>query len=153
MSRPLSPAELQQIREECRALVRKRALVSAGAATVPIPLLDLVVDASLLMQLLPEISTRFGLGVDDIDAMDPEQRAKTWQRIRQRGSQLIGIVLTRAAIRKVFDGMVGRLIARQVTKFVPLGGQLVAAGIGYFVLRRIAYQHIEDCYAVAAGST
>ncbi len=152
MSRSLSPAELQQIREDCRALVRRRALVSAGAAVVPVPLLDVVVDAGILMQLIPEISARFGLAVEDIDAMDPAHRAKTWQRIRQRGSQLIGIVLTRALIRKTFDGMVGRLITKQVTKFVPLGGQLVAAGIGYFVLRRIAYGHIDDCYAVAAAA-
>lgn len=152
MSRSLSPTDLQQIREDCRALVRRRALVSAGAAVVPVPLLDVVVDAGILMQLIPEISARFGLAVEDIDAMDPARRAKTWQRIRQRGSQLIGIVLTRALIRKTFDGMVGRLITKQVTKFVPLGGQLVAAGIGYFVLRRIAYGHIDDCYAIAAAS-
>jgi hypothetical protein len=39
-----------------------------------------------------------------------------------------------------------------VAKFVPFGGQIVAAGLGYFVLRRIVYQHIDDCYAVAKAT-
>lgn len=145
-------AELDRLREECRELVRKRALVSAGAAVIPVPLLDIVVDAGILMDLIPDISHRFGLATEDIDAMDPARKEKTWRQIRRRGSQLIGIVLTRQLIRKSFDGLVGRLVARQISKFIPLGGQIVAAGLGYFVMRKIAYQHIDDCYAVARES-
>ncbi|MDP2226432.1 MAG: hypothetical protein Q8J78_03020 [Moraxellaceae bacterium] len=150
MSRPLPSAELQRIREECRTLVRKRALMSAGAAVVPVPLLDIAVDAGILLQLIPEISHRFGLATDDIDAMDPARREKMWKQVRQRGSQLIGIVLTREIVRRSFQGFVGRIITKQISKFVPLGGQLVAAGLGYFVMRQIANKHIDDCYAIAA---
>ena len=50
--------ELETLRQECRALVRKRALVSAGAAMVPVPFMDVMVDAGILMQLIPEISRR-----------------------------------------------------------------------------------------------
>lgn len=145
-------AELDLLRDECRELVRKRALVSAGAAVVPVPFLDIVVDAGILMKLIPEISQRFGLATDDIDAMDPARKEKTWRLIRHRGSQLLGIVVTRQIIRKSFDGLIGRLVTRQISKFIPLGGQIVAAGLGYFVMRKIAYQHIDDCYAVALES-
>ena len=148
-----SPTELDRLREECRELVRKRALISAGAAVVPVPMLDMVVDAGILLSLIPEISQRFGLATEDIDAMDPAQKEKTWRQIRQRGSQLIGIVLTRKIKKKSFQGMAGRLITRQISKFVPLGGQIVAAGLGYFVMRKIAYKHIDDCYAVAQEAT
>ena len=110
-----SPTELDRLREECRELVRKRALISAGAAVVPVPMLDMVVDAGILLSLIPEISQRFGLATEDIDAMDPAQKEKTWRQIRQRGSQLIGIVLTRQLIRKSFQGMAGRLITRQIS--------------------------------------
>lgn len=146
------PAELDRLRDECRELVRQRALISAGAAVVPVPLLDIAVDAGILMDLIPEISRRFGLATEDIDAMDPAQQEKTWRQIRRRGSQLVGIVLTRQLVRKSFQGMAGRLITRQISKFVPLGGQIVAAGLGYFVMRKIAYQHIDDCYAIASAS-
>lgn len=142
-------AELEAIKRECRALVRKRALVSAGVAVLPVPFLDVMVDAGILMQLIPEISQRFGLEVERIEGMEPGQREKVWRVVRVRGSQLIGIVLTRAIVRKTFLDFAGRIVARQIAKFIPLGGQLVAAGLGYFVMRRMAYKHIDDCYAVA----
>lgn len=140
---------MDAVRAECRALVRKRALVSAGVAVVPVPFLDVMVDAGILMQLIPEISQRFGLEVERIERMSPGQREKVWHLVRVRGSQLIGIVLTRALVRKTFLGFAGRIVARQFAKFIPLGGQLVAASLGYFVLRSMAYKHIDDCYAVA----
>jgi uncharacterized protein (DUF697 family) len=141
--------DINTIRQECRQLVRQRALVSAGAAVVPIPFLDVVVDASILMKLIPEINQRFGLDPDSIEQMDVESRENVWRQIRQRGSQLLGIVITRTVIKKSFNTLAGRMVARQVTKFIPFGGQLVAAGLGYFVMRKIAYNHIEDCYEVA----
>lgn len=144
-------ASLEAMRQECRALVRKRALVSAGAAVVPVPFLDVMVDAGILMQLIPEINQRFGLETERIEGMSPEQREKVWRQVRVRGSQLIGIVLTRAIVRKTFMDFAGRIVARQIAKFIPLGGQIVAAALGYFVMRRMAYKHIDDCYAVAAG--
>lgn len=142
-------ADLEAIRKDCQQLVRKRALVSAGAAVVPVPFLDVVVDARILMVLLPEISQRFGLDPEGIDRLDAEHQRTAWRVIRLRGSQLIGIVLTRQLVRKTFMGFAGRVMARQVVKFIPLGGQLVAAGLGYFVMRKMAYRHIDDCFAVA----
>jgi len=52
---------LEQIRAECLELVQKRAYVSAGAAVIPVPFLDVVVDVGILSQLIPEINARFGL--------------------------------------------------------------------------------------------
>jgi uncharacterized protein (DUF697 family) len=148
---PRNP-ELDRIRADCEALVRKRALVSAGVAVVPVPLLDVVVDASILTVLVPEISRRFGLAPEQIEAFDPETRQLAWGEIARRGSQFLGLVVTRALVRQSIQGMATKIISRQVAKFVPLGGQLVAAGLGYFVMRKIAYRHIEDCYAVAVAT-
>jgi uncharacterized protein (DUF697 family) len=142
-------AEIDRIRAECEALVRRRALVSAGAAVVPVPFLDVVVDASILTALIPEISRRFGLAPEQIEAFDPETRRLAWGEIARRGSQFLGLVVTRTLVRQSIQGMATKIISRQVAKFVPLGGQLVAAGLGYFVMRKIAYGHIDDCYEVA----
>lgn len=141
--------KLEAVRQECRALVRKRALMSAGAAVVPVPFMDVMVDAGILMRLIPDISRRFDLEPEHIAALTPEQREQVWHQIRARGSQLIGIVVTRAIVRKSFVDFAGRMAARQISKFIPLGGQLVAAGLGYFVMRRMAYKHIDDCFAIA----
>lgn len=149
MSRSL---ELQQLREECRALVRRRALMSAGAAVVPVPFFDVVVDAGVLLQLIPEISRRFGLAPEDIESMPEDRRSRAWQQIRERGSQLLGIVVTRAVVRNTFLSFAGRSVSRVLVRFVPLGGQIVAAGLGYFVMRKMAYRHIDDCYEVALAA-
>ena len=66
-----------------------------------------------------------------------------------RGSELIGIVVTRELIKRSVQGLGTRLVARQITKFIPLGGQIVAATIGYWVMRRMAMTHVDDCFEVA----
>jgi hypothetical protein len=75
-----------------------------------------------------------------------------WTEIARRGSQFLGLVVTRTIVRQSVQGMATKIISKQVAKFIPLGGQMVAAGLGYFVLRRIVYQHIDDCYAVAKAT-
>ena len=144
--------EFDIIKEQCRALARKRALVSAGVAIVPVPFLDVVVDASILTVLIPEISQRFGLAPEQIEAFDPETKKVVWSEVAKRGSQFIGLVVTRTLVRQSVQNMATKVISKQVAKFIPFGGQMVAAGLGYFVLRRIVYQHIDDCYAVAKAS-
>ncbi|MBL0230603.1 MAG: hypothetical protein IPP76_07300 [Moraxellaceae bacterium] len=144
--------EFDIIKEQCRALARKRALVSAGIAVVPVPFLDVVVDASILTVLIPEISQRFGLAPEQIEAFDPETKKVVWSEVAKRGSQFIGLVVTRTLVRQSVQNMATKVISKQVAKFIPFGGQMVAAGLGYFVLRRIVYQHIDDCYAVAKAS-
>jgi len=38
-----------------------------------------------------------------------------------------------------------------VIKFIPLGGQIVAATMGYYVMKKIATDHINECYDLAKG--
>ncbi|MFO1391663.1 MAG: hypothetical protein U1E94_05520 [Agitococcus sp.] len=144
--------ELDTIKEQCQKLARKRALVSAGVAVVPVPFLDVMVDASILTVLIPEISHRFGLAPEQIEAFDPETKKVVWSEVAKRGSQFIGLVVTRTLVRQSVQNMATKVISKQVAKFIPFGGQMVAAGLGYFVLRRIVYQHIDDCYEVAKAS-
>ena len=51
-------SEIDIIREQCRSLARKRALVSAGVAVVPVPFLDVVVDAGATCVIQPGGSMR-----------------------------------------------------------------------------------------------
>lgn len=53
--------DLERVRAESRSLVTRRSLMSAGAAVVPIPGVDLVADFGLLTTLLPNISEMFHL--------------------------------------------------------------------------------------------
>ena len=57
--------------------------------------------------------------------------------------------MARTAMKKTFNGFFTKIATKQVTKFIPLGGQLVAASLGYFMMRKITEAHIQDCYTLA----
>lgn len=141
--------DLEQVKRECLALVKKRAKISAGVAVIPIPFFDVAVDASMLTMLLPEISERFGLLEDRVAAIDLESRAVHWSALKDRTVDFAGLMATRGIVKKTIQGFGGRIAAKQVTKFIPLGGQLVAATMGYTIFKKIATDHIEECYKLA----
>ncbi len=140
---------LETVRNECLELVKKRAYFSAGAAVIPVPFFDVVIDVGILSQLIPEINARFGLAPDQISVYDPETKKIHWNELRKRGFEFSGFVVARTAMKKSFNGFFAKIATKQVTKFIPLGGQLVAASLGYFMMRKITEAHIEDCYKLA----
>ena len=141
--------DLEQIRDECLELTKKRAYYSAGAAVIPVPFMDVVIDVGILSQLIPEINARFGLAPDQISVYDPKTRQIHWQELRKRGVEFSGLVVARTAVKKSLNNVAAKVIIKQVTKFIPLGGQLVAASLGYFVMKKIADAHVQDCYRTA----
>ena len=140
---------LEQVKKECIAMVKKRARISAGVAIVPVPFFDVAIDASMLTMLLPEISERFGLLEDRQAAVDLESRAIHWSALKDRTVDFAGLMATRGIVKKTIQGFGGRIAAKQVTKFIPLGGQLVAATMGYTIFKKIATDHINECYKLA----
>ncbi|HCB29800.1 MAG TPA: hypothetical protein DEP50_02945 [Acinetobacter lwoffii] len=141
--------DLEQIRAECLELTKKRAYYSAGAAVIPVPFMDVVIDIGILSQLIPEINARFGLSPEQISVYDPKTRQIHWQELRKRGVEFSGLVVARTAVKKSLNNVAAKVIIKQVTKFIPLGGQLVAASLGYFVMKKIADAHVQDCYRTA----
>ena len=141
--------DLEQVKKECLAMVKRRARVSAGVAIVPVPFFDVAVDASMLTMLLPEISERFGLLKDRQGAVDLESRAVHWKELKNRTIDFAGLMATRGIVKKTVQGFGGRIAAKQVTKFIPLGGQLVAGTMGYMIFKKIATDHINQCYNLA----
>lgn len=149
MSNIQSLAELEKVRLECQALVSSRAKISAGVAIIPIPFLDVAVDVGMLSKLLPEISERFGLsGEDDpsnIGTTDKERK----KNLIERATAVGGLVATRGIVNKTIQGFGGRILGKQVTKYIPFGGQIVAGTLGYLIFKKIATDHVEQCYQVA----
>lgn len=140
---------LEQVRNDCRSLVKKRSFISAGVATVPVPFFDVVIDAGILSQLLPYINQQFGLAPERVAAFDLNTREIHWSEMRARGTEFVGLVATRSVVRRSIQGLGAKIVSKQVVKFIPLGGQLVAASMGYFVMRKVAFDHIDECYRLA----
>ncbi|CAM4166023.1 hypothetical protein [Acinetobacter pragensis] len=140
---------LEAIREECLELAKKRAYFSAGAAVVPVPFFDVVIDVGILSQLIPEINARFGLSPEQISVYDPATKQIHWNELRKRGVEFSGLVVARTAIKKSINNAAAKYITKQVTKFIPLGGQAIAASLGYFVMKKVADAHIDETYKLA----
>ncbi len=143
--------DLKAIRQECQKLVKSRAKYSAGVAIIPIPFLDVVVDAGLLTMLLPEITARFQLidTPNDLDKLSSQDERK--QDITNRIFEFAGLIMTRGMVKKSIEGFGGRIITKQISKYIPFGGQLVSAGLGYMIFKKVANEHIEECYQLATN--
>lgn len=140
---------LEQVRDECLELVKKRAYISAGAAVIPVPFLDVVIDVGILSQLIPEINARFGLAPEQVSVFDPATKQIHWNELKKRGFEFSGLVVARTAMKKSINNVAAKYITKQVTKFIPLGGQLVAASFGYFVMKKVAEAHVHESYNLA----
>ena len=142
---------LEIILAECLELVKKRAYFSAGAAVVPVPFLDVVIDVGILSQLIPEVNARFGLAPEQISVFDPKTKQVHWTELRKRGVEFSGLVVARTAVKKSLNNVAAKVITKQITKFIPLGGQIIAASLGYVVMKKVAEAHVRECDKIAKG--
>ena len=143
------PPHLEAAVRHCRQLVRKRALMAAGVAIVPVPGLDWATDIGILMRVLPQINLAFGLSDAQIERLAPDRKLLVMKAISAGGSLLVGKMITRELVIRVL-AMVGvRLSAQQAAKFVPLAGQVVSAVLTYSALKMVCDQHIRQCLSVA----
>lgn len=146
---PASGDDIEQVRQHCRRLVRRRAMVSAGIAALPLPGLDIVSDLSLFATLINEINRQFGLTPEQIERLRPELRLVAYEAAVGMGGVLVGKVVTRELILRLFGHGGVKLLARQAARLVPLAGQIASAALGFAVFRQIGYQHIDACAMVA----
>ncbi len=140
---------LDTIRDRCRALVTRRATLSAGAAVVPLPGLDIGTDVAILIKLLPKINQEFGLTPEQIDKLDTETRSVVMMFISGLGASLVGRLVTRELVIKVLMKLGVRVTTKGIVKFVPLLGQALSATISFGAMKLLGNQHIDDCYEVA----
>lgn len=141
--------DLEQIRAECLDLVKKRSYVSAGVAVIPVPFLDVMIDIGMLSIIIPEINARFGLSPEQISVYDPKTKKVHWNELRKRGFEFSGLVAARTAAKMSINNVAAKVLTKQVTKFIPLGGSIIAASLGYIVMKKVAEAHVEESYKLA----
>jgi uncharacterized protein (DUF697 family) len=143
------PDLVEQIVLRCRKRVKQRALLAAGVAMVPVPGLDWVTDVGLLVKLLPEITSAFGLSPAQVERMAPERRVVVYKAISAGSSLVLGRLVTRELVMTVLKTVGLRLSTQQAAKYLPVAGQVVSAALTYSALKYVCDQHIKQCAAVA----
>lgn len=142
--------ELEQIRNECWSMVNNSALLSGGAAIIPVPGVDIASDVVLLLELLPKISCRFGLSPEQIDQLDSQTKMVIANLIIRLGTQLVDQVFTKQLIMQILKRVGIRMTAKQVVKYIPFAGQ-AAAGLSFAAMQYVGNRHVDECYEVVKG--
>jgi len=153
---PVSSEDIERVRERCRALVRKRAAISAGVAAIPLPGIDMVADLSSFATMVEDINRAFGLTPVQIERLQPHMRVAAYDAVGALGGMLVGKLVTRELVIKLLQKSGAKLAAKSAAKVVPLAGQIASAAIGFALFRQMGYQHVEACARVArdvAGKT
>ena len=145
---PKTMAELDRIKRECKSMVNKRATVSAAAAAIPVPGVDVGADVAIMLELLPAINRRFGLSPEQIDQLDSAIKGKILVIITSIGSELIGKVITKKLVTTLLKKVGTRITVKQATKYVPFVGQAVSAGISFGAMKYLVNSHTDECYEV-----
>ena len=146
---PATRRDIAQLASECRRLVTRRALISAGASVVPVPGVDVAVDITVLLKMIEQINQRFGLTPEQIEQLAPHRRLFAYKAVMTVGSALVGRIVTREVVIKVLKTVGVRLSAKQAAKYVPFAGQAVAASLSFTALKALGDRHVDDCVRVA----
>lgn len=145
---PVSGAAIETTRIGCLALVKKRAAMSAAVAAVPVPGLDLLADITGFAALVDQINAEFGLTQKQIERLHPRLRVIAYKAAASVGGMLVGKLVTRGAVARLFRVVAGRMAVKTTAKMVPLAGQIASAAIGYTLFKRMGAQHVEACVKV-----
>lgn len=143
-------SELDQVRTHCKKMVSKQALLSAAAAVVPIPGVDVSTDVAILLQLIPKINEKFGLSPKQIDQLSPDLQKMIVVGGTSLSVGLLGKVITPQRIIQLLQRIgLKKLTGKYAAKYIPVVGMVVASSISYVVLRKVGQQHIDECYNIA----
>jgi len=149
---PRDNRHLEKAREECRAMVLRRAATSAGASVIPLPGLDIAADVGLLMRLLPAINRKFGLTPEQIEKLEPERKLLVYALISRGGKSLVGRMITKKLVLLALKRVGIQMTARQAAKYIPFAGQVASAFLGFGAMMYLGTSHIDECYQVAKAA-
>jgi len=147
--------ELNQARDDCYAMVQKRAKVSAITSAVPLIGFDIAADIGILLKLVPAINERFGLSRRQVAGYSPAVKEAisgidvSGQSKNGVGMSLVGAEITKTLITYALRKIAGRAVKKQILKFVPFIGWATNAVIGFRAMKFVGNSHVDDCYDAA----
>ena len=145
---PRNPIELEAAKVRSRKRLTRTAAIASAASIIPLPGIDIAVDAGALLKLIPEINREFGLTPDQIEQLSPNKQLIVYKAIVAVGGAMIGKLITRELVIEALKAVGVRLTVKQVSKYVPIAGQALSAVIGFAAMQYVGRQHIKACARV-----
>lgn len=129
---------LKRAAERAKALVRRRALLAAGAAGVAPPGVDVLVDAASLADLLARINRLFLLAPEDAAKLSTEERIAVARALEEVGARFAGRSLSGFLVLEALKAAGSRWA----------GARVAAASLSYYLFHRLGTEHINECLRV-----
>lgn len=146
---PRNAQELELAKARARKRLTKTAALASAATIIPLPGIDIAVDAAALLKVIPEINREFGLTPAQIEQLSPNKQLVVYKAIVGIGGAMVGKLVTRELVVEALKAMGVRLTVKQASRFVPLAGTALSAAIGFSAMQYVGRQHIRECVKVA----
>ena len=150
---PRNAHEVDLAKKRSRARLTKTAALASAASIIPLPGIDIAVDAAALIKLIPEINREFGLTPAQIEQLSPNKQLIIYKAIVVVGGAMIGKLITRELVIEALKAVGVRLTVKQLVKYVQITdllspGQALSAAIGFAAMQYVGRQHIRECARV-----
>ena len=131
-------------------MARRRALLGAVTSLIPVPGIDLATDLALMTKVIERINQHFGLSEAQIGQYSSQHQALVYRLLANAGGTLAARLTTPLLVGRIVRLVGIRRTAMEAARLVPIAGQLVAAGIGYWSVNTVAMRHIAHCERIVA---
>ena len=145
---PRNTVELEEAKKRARKLLTKAAAIASTASIIPLPGIDIAVDAAALLRVIPQINREFGLTPQQIEQLSPNKQLIVYKAIVSIGGAMVGKLVTRELVIEALKAVGVRLTIKQASKYVPLAGSALSAAIGFAAMQYVGRQHIKECAKV-----
>jgi predicted GTPase len=124
-------------------------LAAANGSLNPVPGLDLAADVSLLLKLGEEIAAIYGLTRSQFAFIKRLLGPKAMPSLIAKVAQFSTRYLAREGLIGLLKRLASREVSRQSTRWIPLAGPLIAAGIGWQSTFMLGEQLVDEAEALA----
>jgi len=145
---PRNRVEIEAAKARSRKRLTKTAAMASAASIIPLPGIDIAVDAAALIRLIPQINREFGLTPEQIEQLSPNKQLIIYKAIVSIGGAMVGKLITRELVIEALKAVGVRLTVKQATKYIPLAGTALSAAIGFAAMQYVGRQHIKECAKV-----
>ncbi len=135
-----SIADLDKKKEECLNNIKYYAMGAAANGLNPIPGADMAVDVGIVFKMFSDIRETF-----DLDSTKQDTYIETFGPAAANVMNTVG----KDQIVKMLSKCAGKVAGKSAIKYIPVLGQMVAAGIGYTVTYAAGEKYVDNCYNLA----
>lgn len=133
-----SKDELIKAKKAAMKIVKQRSTTSGAVAA----------DIGIMLEVIGKINKKFGLSSEEMDELDGDEKQKIAVLITSVGSDFAGKVITKELVTKALKKAGVKVTTKQVAKYIPFAGAVIAGSISYGTMYMLGKRHVEDCFEI-----